>query len=94
MGSRQTLLKLLPLADTATRELQPDAVSPDGVTLSEELIQLQYDTLSVQRGLVELSSFPPAYQERIKIWYRFGAYRYGSSEGYIAQRTPTTLDVV
>ena len=82
------------MTETDTSETQPDTVNPDGVTLSEELIQLQNDTLNVERGFVELSSFTPEYQERIKLWYRFGGYRYGSSEGYVAQRTSTTLDVI
>lgn len=56
--------------------------------------KLQLDTARVDAGVVDLSTFSPEYQERIKTNYRFYGHRYTSDMPYCAPRTNDTMDVI
>ena len=68
-------------------DLSPLVIPPD-------VLQLQADALNVVGGLVDIATFPPEYQERIKSYYRFSATRMYSNNPYVAKRTTDTLDIV
>ncbi len=59
-----------------------------------DVLQLQVDTINVEEGRVNINSFPPDYQEKIKNFYRFSATRYESNDGTIAKMTADTLDLI
>lgn len=56
--------------------------------------QLRIDATNVLEGRVEIETFDPAYQKKIKDYYRFSATRYGSRYGKVANRTKNTLDII
>ena len=76
--------------------LTPDDLRDDGSPLEtdEDVLQLYADTLNVQSGVVQLSSFEPDYQKKIHDIYRFSALRYPSKYLLVAKRTTDTLDAV
>lgn len=89
MANLQRLSKLLPLnSDDIT--FNPERP----IQVSEDYDQLQIDTTNVENGSVELSSFIPEYQKKIKDNYRFYGHRSGSKDGFIAPRTKDTLDLI
>lgn len=58
-------------------------------------IQLDQDVYDVFIGCTKsISSFPEAYQEKLKVTYRFSATRFNSNDETKVNRTPDTLDIV
>lgn len=69
-----------------------DDASP--LVIPPDVLQLQTDAANVVGGLVDIETFPPDYQEKIKSCYRFSATRMYSNNPYVAKRTTDTLDIV
>ena len=88
MATPAQLSPLLPLTkedfDWTTTPLEED---PD-------VEQIQVDVSNVVEGRVALSSFPEAYQEKIKNYYRFSATRHSTGEFLSANTTRDTMDLV
>jgi len=59
-----------------------------------DILQLEVDAANVEEGRVDISTFPPDYQQRIKDFYRFSATRHMSNDGTIAKMTNDTLDLI
>jgi hypothetical protein len=87
MANMSKLTNILPLT---TSDLED--VSEFAITKYE--LELQRDILNVLEGRVELNTFEPEYQERIKNYYRFHGNRFSSKNPKIAARTPDTGDVI
>lgn len=89
MANLQQLLSLPPLTPNEIGQDQyqfpPDA--PD-------IIQLATDCINVVEGRVPMSSFTPAYQLKIRSFYRFSATRYATKIGKTAHRTRSTLEII
>jgi len=62
--------------------------------LSSDTLQLQVDVLNVTSGRVDINTFPPDYQIKIKNYYRFSATRQNSKVDNVAPRTVDTLDII
>ena len=89
MANPPQLLSLQPFSTTQVgRNPEEIPIQPDDV------LQLATDMINVEEGRVALSSFPLAYQEKIKAFYQFSATRYTTDQTKIAKRTPDTLDIV
>jgi len=88
MANQLTLFPQKPLTeadlndDLATLEIPPDT------------LQLQVDMLNVVQGLVNIDTFPPDYQEKIKNYYRFSATRMHTQYTKVANVTQSTLDLI
>jgi hypothetical protein len=59
-----------------------------------DTLQLEVDAANVEEGRVDINSFPPDYQQKIRDFYRFSATRHMSNDGTIAKMTPGTLDLI
>lgn len=62
--------------------------------IPDDILQLQVDTLNVMEGRVDLSSFSPEYQQKIKDYYRFSAHKTNTSNYRVASRTFHTMEIV
>jgi len=88
MANQLTLFPQKPLTEAdlddglATLEIPPDT------------LQLQVDMLNVVQGLVNIDTFPPDYQEKIKSYYRFSATRMHTQYTKVANVTQSTLDLI
>jgi len=49
-----------------------------------DILQLQVDALNVMENRVAMNTFPPAYQNRIRNYYRFAPVTGGGAAGKIA----------
>ena len=59
-----------------------------------DILQLQTDVINVLEGRVEISSFLPAYQDKIKAYYQFSGTVHLAKYPVIAKRTSDTWDLV
>lgn len=89
MGDQTQLYNLQPLAKEDMVDPHPNA-SP----ISEDELQLQTDCCNVLEKRVAIESFPPAYQQKIKDYYRFYGTRMYSDQPVYFKRTPDTLDLI
>lgn len=89
MTPRQQLFSLQPFTP-------PDfAWNPnESLPIPADVIQLQVDTVNVLEGRVDISTFTPGYQQKIKDYWRFSAMRQSVKEQNMAKRTTDTLDAV
>lgn len=62
--------------------------------IAEDTLQLQVDALNVLEKRVDINSFEPEYQQKIRNYYRFSATRMNSESPKVAMRTNNTLDIV
>ena len=60
----------------------------------DDILQLQADVINVLEGRVNITTFPVAYQKRIKSYYQFSATPYTTNSNVFAKRTRNTLDIV
>ena len=72
----------------------PEQIGDDVLGVPDDVRQLRIDAVNVLEGRVDIKTFDPDYQEKIKNYYRFSATRYGSKYGLVAKRTNNTLDIV
>jgi len=89
MGNSTDSLTLLPLTPD---DLRWNPAEP--LPLAEDLLQLQADTLNVFQKRVDLASFTPEYQEKIKSYWRFSAMRQTSKEQNCAKVIRSTLEAI
>ena len=73
-------VKLPPIT---VEELNTDSLT----VIPRDVLQLQVDTINVVEGRVELSTFPPDYQNKIQNYYRFAPLTPQSQKGAIAQKS-------
>ena len=71
-----------------------DIDNPYPFRIPDDVLQLQADALNVEEGRIDIDTFPPEYQEKIKNFYRFSATRHMSNDGTIAKMTRSTLDLI
>ena len=90
MASRQQLLRLQPLPVTGSEFNS----FPSYLQVPEDILQLEADTVNVLEGTVPLSSFPKAYQKKIRNFYRFSADRFRSYQNINIAKEPNTLDIL
>ena len=88
MGKLRNLLKLEPLPEFT------QATNPFATPIPEDVLRLQTDVCDVEEGRVDINTFEPEYQEKIKNYYRFEGHRQNSKSKNIAQRTNDTLDII
>lgn len=74
--------------------ISPEQIGDDVLGVPEDVKKLREDIISVIEDGVDINIFPPAYQKKMKDYYRFAAIRYGSQYGKIAKRTLNTLDII
>jgi hypothetical protein len=72
----------------------PEQIGDDPLGVPEDVKQLREDSVNVLEGRVDISTFDPAYQIKIRNYYRYSAVRYGSQYGKVAKRTRSTLEIV
>jgi hypothetical protein len=72
----------------------PEQIGNDPLGVPEDVQQLRLDAMCVLEGKVDINTFEPEYQEKIKNYYKYAGRRYGSRYGLVAQRTRHTLDIV
>lgn len=89
MGDQTPLYSLQPL----TKEDMTDQ-HPNASQISEDELQLQTDCCNVLEKRVPIESFEPAYQQKIKDYYRFYGTRMYSDQPVYFKRTLDTLDLV
>ena len=81
-------------------QLQPFSINDIGQNVSEvpfeskEALQLATDMINVKENRVDIATFPPEYQKKIKLFYQFSATRIFTNNPKIAKRTQDTLDIV
>lgn len=93
MAIQPQLLSLLPFKSPLSPTdigSDPDMFPP---TPADQL-QLATDMINVIENRVDINSFTPEYQKKIKSFYQFSATRYSSSKGKTANRTKNTLDII
>ena len=88
--SPQTLFSQLALEPI--EELPDDPCIPLEVPPDEK--QVRVDAVNVLEGRVDISTFNPEYQEKIRNYYRFYGTQYSSEIGVNARKTKDTLDIV
>jgi hypothetical protein len=89
MGIQPQLLILQPFSpeDIGQNTQEVPFESPDA-------LQLAVDMINVKEGRVNISTFTPEYQKKIRLFYQFSATRGFSNNPTIARRTQDTLDLV
>ena len=88
MGQLRQFLAIEPLLEFT------QASNPFALEIPADVLQLQTDVCNVVEGTVNINTFEPAYQEKIKNYYRFTAHRQNSKSNNIAKRTNDTLDLI
>lgn len=88
--SPQTLFSQLALEPLT--ELPDDLCIP--LEVPEDEKQLRVDCVNVLEGRVDISTFEPERQEKIKNYYRFYGTQFSSEIGVNARKTRHTLDIV
>ena len=59
-----------------------------------DALQLATDAINVVENRVDINTFPPEYQQKIRYFYQFSATRYFSDNPKVARRIRETLDIV
>lgn len=90
MATPQQLTNLLPFETSDVPPPSPYVVPQDPA----DVVQLKVDIINVEEGRVSLDSFPPAYQEKIKNYYRFYGQRSTPKEPFYPKLIRQTLDAV
>lgn len=62
--------------------------------IDDETLQLATDMINVVEGRVDIHTFAPDYQKKIKSFYQFSATSYTEDQPVIAKRIRDTLDLV
>ena len=88
MGQLQHLLALDPLDDFT------QSSNPFALPIPEDVLKLQTDVCNVVEGRVDIKTFDPEYQKKIKDYYRFVGHRQNSKSKNIVKRNNDTLDIV
>ena len=60
----------------------------------DDILQLQTDVINVLENRVDITTFPPAYQQRIKNYYRFSGTVELSKYPVVAKRMRSTQELV
>lgn len=81
------LTNLLPLSTTELEDVSE-------FQISESELQLQTAIINVLEKRVEIESFEPEYQEKIKNYYRFYGTRFSTKYPRVPPRTGETMDLV
>jgi len=89
MGHLRHYLERPPPLDEFTQ-----ATNPYALEIPEDVLRLQTDVCNVFEGRVDIKTFDPPYQEKIKNYYRFEAHRQNSKSKNIVPRTKDTLDII
>jgi hypothetical protein len=85
---------------TQLLQLQPFSTNDIGQNVAEvpfespDALQLAIDVINVKEKRVDISTFPPEYQKKMKAFYQFSATRIFTNSPKIAKRTQDTLDIV
>lgn len=88
MANQSQLFSLAPLTKD---DLAHNVFS---LEIPADVLELQADSLNVEEGRVDLSSFDEERQQKIKDYYRFTARMHNSKSHHIAQRSKDTLDLL
>ena len=59
-----------------------------------DALQLATDAINVVENRIDINTFSPEYQQKIRHWYQFSATRYFSDNPIVAKRIRETLDLV
>lgn len=89
MGSLTPLLSLPPFTPNSFGQNTNECPLED-----PSAIQLATDAINVVENRVDINTFPPEYQQKIRSWYQFSATRYFSNNPIVAKRIRETLDIV
>ena len=94
MAGQTQLLNLQPFSAESINRVGniPTNTSPHAPP--DDILQLQADVINVLEGRVDITTFPIAYQKRIKSYYQFSATPYTTNSNVVAKRTRSTLDVI
>ena len=70
--------------------------SPYGfhLDLPPDIRQLHNDIVEVLEGRIDINTFDPEYQQRIKDYYKYSATFKSSKTDYIVYRTNNTMDLI
>lgn len=85
------LLNFLPLPKLPEFD---QSSNPFALEIPEDVLRLQTDVCDVEEGRVDIHTFEPEYQKKIKNYYRFTAHRQNSKSKNIVKRTNDTLDII
>ena len=94
MENLTQLYSLRPIDTTNLPRSSKVVTDTDPFCPPADIWQLQVDVINVFEGRVELSTFEPAYQKRIKDYYRFSATKQISSVETPIKLTNDTMDLV
>jgi hypothetical protein len=97
MGSQNKSLSLSRLEPFTVNEIGrvskvPTNTSPHSPT--DDILQLQTDTINVLEKRIDIQSFPLEYQNKIKNYYRFSGSSYISGDSSMAKMTKDTMDLI
>jgi len=90
MENPQQLTSLTPFETSDVPPPSPDVVPQD----PPDVIQLKLDIINVEEGRVSIDSFSPAYQKKIRNYYRFYGQRSTPKEPFYPKLIRSTLDAV
>lgn len=94
MGAQNQLLNLQPFSVEEVGILTKVPTNTHPYSPPPDILQLQTDVINVFEGRVDITTFPVAYQKKIKSYYQF-AGRYSLSRyPIVAKRIRDTLDLV
>ncbi|TRZ80305.1 hypothetical protein D4R86_04490 [bacterium] len=88
MGQLRQFLAIEPLAEFN------QSSNPFALEIPPDVLKLQTDVCNVVEGRVDIYTFEPEYQEKIKNYYRFTAHRQNSKSKNIVKRNNDTLDLL
>ena len=94
MGTQSQLLSLQPFDTDDIGKETNVVVDTNPHCPPPDIWQLQTDVINVLEGRVDITTFEPAYQEKIKHYYRFSGTAHLSKYPVVAKRTTDTLDLV
>jgi len=90
MANQQQLFNLSPYKSSDFDTVGPDTVPTD----PPDIVQLKVDIINVIEGRVSIDSFPVAYQQKIKSFYRFYGQRSSPKQPFYPKMIRQTLDIV
>jgi len=88
MGKLRQFLAIAQLSDFT------QATNPFALEIPADVLKLQTDVCNVVEGRVDIKTFEPEYQDKIKNYYRFVAHRQNSKSKNIVNRANDTLDLM
>jgi len=84
-----------PIPDTGQPITKEDlSFNPYPLEIPPDTLQLEVDCINVLEARVDINTFPPDYQQKIRDFWRFSATSFTDQSQGIAKMTYNTLDLI